>query len=222
MFVFGDAARRSRRPGPHAVMTLVAVASAAAITIAWPPEFRPAPTPASSQAPPFSPSCTPGTLRPTPLAEGLIDLRALRDAILDHDAKKCEYLTAHDPQRNRFSATPTARSETETINAAVEAAICPGPLSCLEPRYGSTTDVAKIRDALLQMGYPEAKVRQAEYVGESPEDDIVHGLRLWSAAGCLVSFARIGQVSFARIGQGVAPMGPVGTLRTGRCLHAVN
>ena len=170
--------------------------------------------PASSEAPPFSSSCTPGTLRAHAVSGGPVDPLTLRDAILEQDAKECEYLTAHDAERNGFSATPMARLETETINAAVEAAICPGPSTCLEPRYSTTNDVAMVRDALLKMGYHQADVRRAQYVGESPQNDIVYGVRLLSAAGCLVSFARTGQ--------GVAPMGPVGTLRNGRCLHAVS
>ena len=70
-----------------------------------------------------------------------------------------------------------------------------------------------VRDALARLGYPGAEVRWAEHLGESPEHDVVFGVRLHAAEGCLVSFAGTGV--------GVAPMGPVGILGSGRCLHPV-
>jgi len=214
VFVFGDEARHSRRFGLTAAMILLAVAGAAALGISWHPESRSAPTTASSKAPPISWSCTPGTLRAYAVSGEPVDPVTLSDAILKQDAKECEYLTAHDPERGRFSTTPWAQTETEAINAGVEAAICPALSSCREPRYTTTSDVATVREALRRLGYPEADVRLAKYVGESPQNDVVYGVRLRVATGCLVSFARMGQ--------GVAPMGPVGTLRNGRCLHAVD
>ncbi|GIE82460.1 hypothetical protein Aph02nite_84100 [Actinoplanes philippinensis] len=151
------------------------------------------------------------TLRGVSVDGGPVDAHALYEAILKQDARNCEYLTAHDPDRGRLSATLPARSEAEAINRAVTAAICPDRSSCSEPRSTTASDVALVREALRRLGYPDADVRPAAYVGESPAHDIVYGVQLHTVRGCLVSFARTGQ--------GAAPMGPVGALSDGRCLH---
>jgi hypothetical protein len=183
------------------------------MALLWLPDSHPAPVGASSEAPPDPSSCTPATLtlRVHFVDGGPVDAHTLNDVILKQDAKNCEYLTAHDPARSQFSVTLSARAEAETINSGVTAAICPGRTSCSVPPSDTTSDIALVRDALHRLGYPEADVRGAEYVGESPASDIVYGVRLRTAKGCLVSFARTGQ--------GAAPMGPVGILSDGRCLH---
>jgi hypothetical protein len=174
----------------------------------WHPEPRSAP---AAEAPAIPESCTPGTLRVNDVRGGPVDLRALRDSILKEDAKACGFLTAHDPDRNPSPTSSAANAEAQEINVGVQASVCPDLSSCLDPRYGSEADVVTIRNALRDLGYPDAEVRLAEYVGESPEHDVVYGLPLHGTAGCLVSFARMGQ--------GVAPIGPAGTLRNGHCLR---
>lgn len=213
MFVFGDEGRHTRRIGVPGALILLAVACVATMGMLWQPERGSAPAPASSAVSPSRYDCTPGTLRAFSVDGGPVDPRALSEAILANDAKACEYHTAHDLARGRFADTPAARSEAEAVNVGVEAAICPEPSACLERRYSTASDVAVVRDALVRLGYPEAEVRSAEHVGESPEHDVVYGVRLHAAEGCLVSFARTGV--------GVAPMGPVGILGNGRCLHTV-
>lgn len=214
MFAFRDASRPYRRLGLSAAVILLSIAGVATMAALGHRERPSAPTPAAGELIPDPGSCTPGTMRLADVSGGPVDPRALFDAMLQHDATVCGYLTAHDPARDGFPITPAARSEARVINAGVEAAVCPDRSTCPKPRYGTATDVALIRGTLLRLGYAGAEVRLAKHVGESPEFDVVYGVPLRAAAGCLVSFARMGL--------GVAPMGPVGTLRDGRCLQSVD
>ena len=114
------------------------------------------------------------------------------DALLDWDAKACGYLIAHEPYRGPVPAS-SAAFEAREINAGVRARICVGPSSCRTPRPGSEPDVEAVRNALRDLGYPDAEVRLAKYVGQSPENDVVYGVPLRAEPGCPVAFAHMGR-----------------------------
>jgi hypothetical protein len=205
VFVFGEDPGTSRRFGLPTVVALAVTCLVAAVL--WHPMPKAAPVAGFPNRPV---SCTPGTIRGTFVSGGPVDIRALQAATLKEDAQDCGFLIARDPDRGPSPTSAAAVAEARKINAAVQAAICPDPASCSGQQSGADTGVV-VRKALRDLGYPVAEVRRAEYDGESPERDVVYGVPLRVTAGCLVSFARRGQ--------GVAPIGPSGTLRNGHCLR---
>ncbi|WP_433303430.1 hypothetical protein ACQP2F_11985 [Actinoplanes sp. CA-030573] len=165
MFVFGEVPPSSRRVGIRAAVALIVITGVLTSASLWAANARSAP---AAELPIIPESCTPGTVRAFSVSGGPVDPRTFLDAVLKEDARACGFLTAHDADRNPPPTSTAVKTEARTINAGVQAAICPDPSSCLDPRYSTETDVATIRQALAELGYPDAEIRLAEYVGESP------------------------------------------------------
>lgn len=205
MFVFGEQARSSRPFGLPAVLALAVIAAMTIAAVRWHPGTRPKPVARAAQGTcvPYPPGLNATTtISGTAAAELLAMVRAQREA----DTRECRSLLGQDPDRDPAPTSAAAAYEAVQINTGVQAAVCSSRTACAEAFAG------RIRDALRDLGYPGAEVRQARYAGEAPQyDDIVYGVPLHTGQGCLVSYARAGL--------GVAPMTAVGTLKNGRCLH---
>ncbi|BEL04141.1 hypothetical protein Q0Z83_023320 [Actinoplanes sichuanensis] len=228
MFVFGDDGPR-RRLGLPGVLVLLLVAAGVLAAVWWDP------TPPSPAAVPIpAPRGDISTAESREEDERFRSSQGCDVGILIHiagdvpagpeqvlrlerqsRADTCTDAIADDPRRVRLSPPDGWDSQAVEIHAAMDRVLCPPTTECRhhepnkQPKL-TDADLAAVRQALIDIGRPEAEVRPVQYGDGGPGRTVMYGIPLGHDA-CAVSYATIGLHP--------GRLGAVGVLTSGRCLR---